>query len=202
MVLNRRRDMMRAFNDREIDTLYVWLGLLAVGVGPAAVWREHGAGIASSVVFAATRVLYPDLGGAVSSPLSPFPTGSKPASASTDAPGIKSIGIIFRTVAGIVLIVLRVDDRNLRSAHDLLDHVLGLLCRLMIANCLPPARHSGARNSEPHRRTSGTRCWPSCDFHRGGGRYLRRAGRSDWRFGAGAEQVRPLHGELRWLADR
>ena len=55
LVLARRDDMARAFNDRELDTLYVWFGLLLVAVLFLAIFGAGMViGISNSVVFAAT----------------------------------------------------------------------------------------------------------------------------------------------------
>jgi ABC-type amino acid transport system permease subunit len=135
IVLNRRRDMMRAFNDREIDTLYVWLGLLVVAVLVLLLFGANMAmGIASSVVFAATAfyiliwvVLF----------LAAFTISNQieARERQTDAPGIKSIGIIFRTVAGIILIVYALMIETSVPPMTSWTMFWVFVVGLMVANC-------------------------------------------------------------------
>jgi len=105
LVVSRRRDMMRAINDREIDTLYVWFGLLAVGIALLLIFGVGVAsGISDSVVFAATA-FYILVWGILFLTFFTISSQIEARERATDAPGIKSIGIVFRTIAIIALIV-------------------------------------------------------------------------------------------------
>ena len=136
IVLNRRQDMMRAFNDREIDTLYVWLGLLAVTVVVLLLFGANMAlGIASSVVFAATA-FYILIWVALFLAAFTISNRIEARERATDAPGIKSIGIIFRTVAGIVLLVYALMIETSIPPMTSWTMFWVFLIGLMIANCL------------------------------------------------------------------
>ena len=173
--------MMRAFNDRELDTLYVWLGLLAVGVvlllgfGASMV-----AGISNSVRLRRSDLLYPGVGGAVSGRLSTSPTGLRPRRRVTDAPGIKSVGIILPHDCRNRADRLCIDDRNVGPADDVLDHVLGLHGRPVDRELLRKPCYD-IRAQEIQNR-SGERphnaALPTCDFYRGCWGNLLPAGRS------------------------
>ncbi|MDA8603841.1 ABC transporter permease subunit [Alphaproteobacteria bacterium] len=136
IVLNRRQDMMRAFNDREIDTLYVWLGLLAVTVVVLLLFGANMAlGIASSVVFAATA-FYILIWVALFLAAFTISNRIEARERATDAPGIKSIGIIFRTVAGIVLLIYALMIETSIPPMTSWTMFWVFLIGLMIANCL------------------------------------------------------------------
>ena len=136
LVLGRRRDMMRAFNDREIDTLYVWLGLLAVGVVFLILFGVGFAtGIANSVVFAATAfyiLIWLVLFVAVFMISNQIEARER----ATDAPGIKTIGIIFRTTAMIVLLVYALMIETSVPPMTSWTMFWVFVVGLMVANCL------------------------------------------------------------------
>jgi general L-amino acid transport system permease protein len=136
LVLGRRRDMMRAFNDREIDTLYVWLGLLVVGVVFLILFGVGFAtGIANSVVFAATAfyiLIWLVLFVAVFMISNQIEARER----ATDAPGIKTIGIIFRTTAMIVLLVYALMIETSVPPMTSWTMFWVFVVGLMVANCL------------------------------------------------------------------
>ena len=105
LVMSRRRDMMRAFNDREIDTLYVWLGLLAVFVLTLLIFGAAMiSGISQSVVFAAT-VFYILVWVILFLAFFTISNQIEARERIGNNPTTKSAGVIFRTIAMIVLIV-------------------------------------------------------------------------------------------------
>ena len=105
LVLARRDDMARAFNDRELDTLYVWLGLLLVAVLFLAIFGAGMViGISNSVVFAATAFYL--LVWAVLFIAAYFVSSRIEARERLhNEPRVKAIGIIFRSAAVIVLLI-------------------------------------------------------------------------------------------------
>ena len=136
LVITRRSDMMRAFNDRELDTLYVWLGLLAVGVVLLLVFGASMVmSVSNSVVFAATA-FYLLLWAILFLIIFAISNRIEAQERATDAPGIKSIGIIYRTIAGIVLIVLALMIETSVPPMTSWTMFWVFVAGLMIANCL------------------------------------------------------------------
>ena len=104
LVLARRDDMARAFNDRELDTLYVWLGLLVAVLFLAIFGAGMVIGISNSVVFAATAFYL--LVWAVLFIAAYFVSSRIEARERLhNEPRVKAIGIIFRSAAVIVLLI-------------------------------------------------------------------------------------------------
>ena len=136
LVLARRDDMARAFNDRELDTLYVWLGLLLVAVLFLAIFGAGMViGISNSVVFAATAFYL--LVWAVLFIAAYFVSSQIEARERLhNEPRVKAIGIIFRSAAVIVLLVYALMIES--SIPPMVSWTMFwvFIIALVIANCI------------------------------------------------------------------